>query len=130
MRFLFVFCIFLQLGLTGRLVPQQLKFSSQQAVLIQFHFGSRDIRELHEFEEKLHTLLTNKPVGEYDGHDISADGSDAVLYFYGPNAKKLFNHIRPILQKAPFLRKAKAKLRFGSADDKNPRIEIRKVFND
>jgi len=88
---------------------------SEQAVVIHFHYGSRDLTKLFELENKLEAVVAKARVGEYDGHEVAIDGSDGFLYLYGPDADKLFQVIRPTLEKASFIRGAEVVKRYGPA---------------
>ena len=60
---------------------------SEQAVIVQFRYGSTDLSRLHALEDRLESVIKASGVGEYDGHEIAVDGSDGVLYMYGPDAE-------------------------------------------
>jgi len=56
-------------------------------------------------------------VGEYDGHEIAVDGSDGVLYMYGPDADLLFGKVAPVPRSAAFVAGAQATKRYGPPGD-------------
>ncbi len=95
---------------------------SEHAVIIAFDYGSTDLTALFELEEQLEELLADNTVGEYDGHEIAVDGSDGLLYLYGPDADALFNKIRPTLAVSPSISNAVATLRYGPPADDTPRV--------
>ena len=97
---------------------------SEQAVIVEFQYGSRDLGQLFELEDKLESAIAEASVGEYDGNEIAVDGSEGSLYMYGPDADKLAAVVRPILEKAPFMRGARMTLRYGAADDLEAREEV------
>ena len=62
--------------------------------------------------------------GEYDGNEVATDGSDGFLYMYGPDADRLFEVIRPILEACSFMRGARMTLRYGPPSDEVRRREF------
>jgi hypothetical protein len=92
-----------------------------QAVIVQFEYGSKDWSPFFDFEKELNTAIANAGVGEYDGNELAVDGSDGSLYFYGPDADKLFAVVKAQLSKAKFMKKIRVTVRYGSVNDKNVR---------
>jgi len=97
---------------------------SEHAVLVFFQYGSTDLSRLFELERKLEMKIMEAKVGEYDGNDIAADGSNGILYMYGPNADRLFETIRPVLESTDFTKGAKVRLRYGPPEEGVKEIEI------
>jgi hypothetical protein len=89
----------------------------EQAVIVHFTYGSTDLAPLFELEDRVEAAISAASVGEYDGHEVAIDGSDGYLYMYGPDADKLFAVVRPILEKAAFMRGAEVTKRYGAAED-------------
>lgn len=90
----------------------------EQAVIIHFyHYGSTDLTRLFALEDRLETAISAAHAGEYDGNEIATDGSDGFLYMYGPDADRLFDVIRPILEAEPFTRGADVVKRYGAPGD-------------
>ncbi len=89
----------------------------EQAVIVNFKYGITTLKPLHKLEEALETIIEEKKAGEYDGHEIAVDYSDGCLYMYGPDAEKLFETVKPIMEKTDFLKDADVKLRFGPPED-------------
>jgi hypothetical protein len=85
----------------------------EHAVIIHFQYGSTDLQRLFALEEKIEEALGKTQVGELDGNEVAADGSDGFLYLYGPNADALFKAIEPALHAAPFMQGAEVKKRYG-----------------
>ncbi len=96
----------------------------EHAVLVYFDYKKENLKPLHELEDKLERVITENKVGEYDGHEISVDYNDGILYMYGPNAEILFKTVKPILEATNFMLGAKAKLRFGPPEDGVKEIEV------
>ncbi len=93
----------------------------EQAVIVQFDYGSKDWSPFFAFEKELNAAITNAGVGEYDGNELAVDGSDGSLYFYGPDADKLFSVVKVQLSKAKFMKNIRVTIRYGSVNDKNVR---------
>jgi hypothetical protein len=90
---------------------------SEQAVIIDFNYGSRDLSKLFELEDQLVAAISDANVGEYDGNQIAVDGSDGTLYMYGPDADRLFEAVKPILEGTSFMKGAKVTRRYGPPED-------------
>lgn len=88
---------------------------NDHAVVVHFAYGSTDLKKLFALEDELEKAILAAKVGEFDGNEVAVDGSNGYLYMYGTNADSLFEVIKPILEKSPFVRGAKAKLRYGPA---------------
>lgn len=88
---------------------------TEHAVVIHFHYGSRDLTSLFALEDKIEDTVAKAHVGEYDGNEVAVDGSDGFLYLYGPDADKLLQAIEPVLEKVSFMKGAEVKKRYGPA---------------
>jgi hypothetical protein len=93
--------------------PAQKPKLAEQAVIVYFQYGSLDLSRLYELENRVESAIVKHGAGEYDGHEVAVDGSDGVLYMYGPNADLLFETVRPILETALFMHGAKVVKRYG-----------------
>lgn len=89
----------------------------EQAVIIDFNYGIQGLDSLFTLEDELEGVINEKQLGEYDGNEVALDYSDGKLFIYGPDAKKLFDGIKPILDKTSFMKGARVRLRFGPAED-------------
>lgn len=89
----------------------------EHAVIVHFRYGSKDLQPLFKLEEQLRTVIAKAGVGEYDGNEVAVDGSNGYLYMYGPDADRLFETVKPILESASFMRGAKVKKRYGPPKD-------------
>ncbi|NJM34761.1 MAG: DUF695 domain-containing protein [Rhodomicrobium sp.] len=109
---------------------------SQQSVIVTFYnFGEKfwtednqSLDRLYELEDELIDTLEGKDVGELDGHEIAMDGRDGFLFFYGPDADKLYAVIEPVLRASQVTIGGNASLRYGSHTTPNVReryIEIK-----
>ncbi len=85
------------------------------AVLVNFDYiGTTDLTLLLELETKLEAAISAAKVGEFDGNEVATDGSDGTLYMYGPDADRLFDSVKPVLEGCPFMRGARITLRYGA----------------
>jgi hypothetical protein len=87
----------------------------EEAVIVHFQYGSKDLSRLFELEDRLEKAVAHARTGEYDGNEVNVDGSDGFLYLYGPSADRLFDTVRPILESTPFMRGATVTKRYGAA---------------
>ncbi|HET7086627.1 MAG TPA: hypothetical protein VFI23_17810 [Rhizomicrobium sp.] len=124
----------------GRLVPRKIVIASaafvfcmvallnqalaaEQAVIVHFRYGSRDLHRLFVLEDKLEATITRSQAGEFDGDEIATDGSDGFLYMYGPSADKLFEIVIPVLKTTDFMRGADVTRRYGPPGDRTPEVK-------
>lgn len=85
----------------------------EHAVLVRFSYGSTDLSDLNALEDRIEASLGGQALGQLDGNEMAADGSEGTLFLYGPDADALFAAIRPELEKTGFLKGAVATLRYG-----------------
>lgn len=100
------------------------KYGKEHAVIISFHYPHDNLDLLHELEIRLTKIIADNKVGDYDGHEVSMDDTDATLFMYGPNAEVLFKTVKPLLEQTAFMKGAIANLIFGPAGTKAPMIEV------
>ncbi len=101
----------------------------EHAVIVYFDYKKENLETLYSLEDELEQVIAKNKVGEYDGHEISIDYNDAILYMYGPNAEVLYKTIKSTLLTKDFMKGAKAKLRFGPPEDGVPEIEVQVAEN-
>jgi len=89
----------------------------EQAVIVRFSYGSTDLSRLFALERKLEAAIGDARAGEYDGNEVAVDGSDGILYMYGPDADHLFRTIEPILKATSFMNGAEVTVRYGPPAD-------------
>lgn len=97
---------------------------SEHAVIVRFDYGSTDLSALFALEDELENAIVAAGVGEFDGNEIASDGSDGLLYMYGPDADALFSAIKTALVKATSIRNVVATLRYGPPADDTRSIEV------
>ena len=78
----------------------------EHAVIVHFSYGSTDFSRLFALEDELIEAIEKADAGEFDGNEVAADGSDGYLYMYGPDADKLFETVKPIVEFHDFMRGA------------------------
>jgi hypothetical protein len=96
--------------------------TAEHAVLV--HLKDIDIDSVFALEDLLDVAITEAGVGEYDGNDIALDGSEAILYAYGPDADALWNVMRPIVTRANPAAGSYVIKRYGDVNDPGAR-EVR-----
>ena len=104
------------MGFLARLFGKEVSGSSgnlDHAVIAGFEYGSTDLDALFEVGRQLEAAIDEAGVGEFDGNEIAVDGSDGSLYMYGPDADKLFEVVRPVLERAECLREVVVRLQYG-----------------
>lgn len=90
---------------------------AEHAVIVRFDYGHKDWKPFFDWEEKFEAAVTAAGVGEYDGNELAVDGSDGMLFLYGPDADKLFAVVKPHLEAASLLKNVVVTLRYGAVDD-------------
>ena len=85
----------------------------EHAVTVHFSFSSNDLSRLLKLEKKLGEALIEAKAGEFDGHEIAADGSGGYLHMHGPDGDHLYKVIEPLLLGARFMREVTVKIRYG-----------------
>ena len=94
------------------------------SVLVDFYYPFEELEPLFELEDKLYELLTDPGTGMYDGHEVCLNDNEATLFFYGPDAERLFKAVKQQLDDTAFLKGAVASLRFGSDIESSSMIEV------
>ena len=79
----------------------------------------RPLDPLFDLEDEILERLDGKDVGELDGHEICVDGSDGVLFLYGPDADALYEAIEPVLRASKVTQGGHATLRYGAYNTPN-----------
>ena len=96
----------------------------EHSVVIQFHYGLPSLDPLHALENEISNLIELSGVGHYDGHELDIDDKAGYLFMYGPNAEHLYKVVKPVLEKASFMKGASAVLTFKYANDKETNIVL------
>ena len=104
----------------------ELKMYTQHAVILFFDYGHESDEPFYQLGSKLDRIMQDQNLGIYDGHEMCIDNSHGSYYLYGNNAEQMYKAIKPILDKAEFMKGGTAYLRFGPAarDTRDIEIEI------
>ena len=89
----------------------------EHAVIVHFNYGKTDLQPIFDLGDELEAAINNAGVGEFDGNEIARDGSDGSLYMYGPDADRLFESVRPVLESSEFMQGAIVTIRYGPPQD-------------
>ena len=114
------------MGIFSNLFSSKANETSEQAVIVHFNYGNADLQPIFDLQKKLDKAIEKANVGEFDSNKIAADYSDAFLYMYGQDADKLYDVIRPILEKTGFANGASVTLRYGPPGDG---VQEEKIIN-
>jgi hypothetical protein len=96
----------------------------EHAVIVHLATSGAEPRDVFALEDKLIAAIENADAGEFDGNEIAVDGSEVVLYAYGPNADRLYAAMEPVIKGIPPARGSYVIKRYGDADDANAK-EVR-----
>ena len=89
------------------------KILTEQSVIILFEHGLPYPEALYETGFVLDTLISKEKVGYYDCHCTAEDDSHGWLYMYGPDADKLFEIVKPVLERTSILKRGIVTLEYG-----------------
>ena len=105
------------------------KESVAEAVIVRLDHGigqrQSDQEAIAAVGAELSELLSNSPVGKYDGSECVRNR--CALYLYGPDAEALFQLVRESLRRSPVTAHSSVDLRLGPADLKGMTIAKRWV---
>jgi len=87
----------------------------EHAVIV--HLENTNLDEVFAIEDPLEQAIDDAGVGEYDGNEVAVDGSEAVLYAYGPDADALWDVMKPVVERATPRAGSYVIKRYGAADD-------------
>lgn len=85
--------------------------------------------EVFAIEDALTQAFAGNSIGVVDGNEIAVDGSEAMIFLYGPDAEAMFTAALPVLRAHRATASARARLRFGDVADTTARVEQR-LIND
>jgi len=95
-----------------------------QEIEVHFGYGSTNYQHLFALEDVLRRVMSDSAVGKYEGHDVTADGSDAYFYLYGPDAEAIYRVISPVLADSSLMRGATVTMWFGPRKWRTPKRVI------
>ncbi len=99
--------------------------ANKHAVIAYFEYGQTDLEALFEVERQLEAAIDKAGAGEFDGNEIAVDGTDGSLYMYGPDADKLFEAVKPVLESADCLSEVVVCLQYGPPKDGVKQKEVK-----
>ena len=106
------------MGLFGKLKENKPE-AAQECVIVAFEADPLP-EEFWTLQDRLYEAMDESNVGEFDGNEIG-EGT-ARLFFYGPDAGRLFQAVEPILKEYPMCRNAHVVLRQGGPG--SPQTEV------
>lgn len=99
---------------------------AEQALIVFFEYlGGLDLTPLFELEDELEKAIQENNAGEYDGNEIATDASDGRLFMYGPDADRLLEIAKPILEKSDIIKNVVATLRYRPAEEGTREREVK-----
>jgi hypothetical protein len=96
----------------------------EHAVIVHLATHEAEPGDVFAIEDKLIAAIKKADAGEFDGNEIAVDGSEVVLYAYGPDADRLYAAMEPVIKGIPPGRGSYVIKRYGDVDDPNAR-EVR-----
>jgi hypothetical protein len=122
--------VFMVLALALLSVLTNVRAAEEQAVIIKAELPGSDTAALFDqlgaLEDELAEAVEKAKVGEYDGNELGQ--GEFILYLYGRDAEKLFDAIRPTLERSPLTRSASVTLRAGAAGAKQRMVKLGKTL--
>jgi hypothetical protein len=112
------------MGLLSKLFVSKVARSgetSQQEVEVHFAYGSTNFQFVYALGDQIQLAVSEAKVGEYDGHELPADGSEGRYFAFGPDAEAIFRVILPVLEASPIMRGATVTLWFGPPGRRTPK---------
>lgn len=98
---------------------------AEHAVIVRFTYAEDALAPLLALERQLQRVIDSGRLGDFDGHEITGDLREGVLWMYGPDGDALFQAVRPLIAGATCFSRAVATLRFGLPSQAAPqRIEV------
>ena len=98
------------------------------SVVVYFRFAAADDAPLHAIGAALTQALADAGAGTYDGHEVALlENDDAYLFLTGPDAERLYEAARPVMEGSVLLKGAQVTLRHGPPDDESAaerRVEL------
>ncbi len=112
------------MGLLSRLFGSREAQSGEadtQEVEVRFDYGSTNFQFVYAIGDQIQAAVAEAKAGEYDGHELPADGREARIFLFGPDAEAIFRAIRPVLDASPLMRGATVTLWFGTPGWRTPK---------
>lgn len=102
---------------------------AKHSVVVDFQYGSDDLSPVFALEDQLIAAIKAAGAGEFDGNEFGIDGSDGSIFsgsffMFGPDADRLFEAIRPVLESSLLMRGAIAIKCYGPPEDGVRQIRV------
>jgi hypothetical protein len=91
-------------------------------VIISFNKPLPNLEALYETDKKFMSAIESAEAGIYDYHGTADDNSAGDFFMYGPDADKLFEVVKPVIDSTNYLKGGFAFLRYGETRDAKTRI--------
>lgn len=101
---------------------------AEEAVIVHFPLSNKymgtkeELNKIYKLEDKLEAEIAKNKVGEFDGNEIGR--GECVLFMYGPDAKKLYDAISPVLKQSSLVKGGVVRIRFGPPGSKEDRLKL------
>jgi hypothetical protein len=86
--------------------------------------GAEKAPALEDVEEAIIEAIATAGAGEWDGHEIDLDSSDATIYLYGRDADRLAEVVVQVVRTLGFPKGACLAKRYGEPGDPEERVEL------
>ncbi len=104
---------------------------AEQAVIVHFLYGNSwtGSHSSSFVKRSLKMPSTHPALVTMTETNLANDGSDGVLYMYGPDADRLFAFVRPYLVGNTLLKGVEVTIRYGAANDPKVKQRVVKLGN-
>jgi hypothetical protein len=105
----------------GVLMQRARQIGQQEAVIVHLSFVQLP-EEFWQLNDRLYELLEQNGAGEFDGNEIG--GGEATLFAYGPDARRLFSVMEPLLRSYPVCQNARVVIRKGGPGSPQTEVQL------
>ena len=96
--------------------------SNLHGVIVSFNQPLPYPDKLYETGEAFAQVIENANVGIYDGHGSAEDDSFGDYFMFGPDADKLFEVIKPIIDLNAFFKGGSVFIRYGEGENAKTKV--------
>lgn len=97
----------------------------EQAVIICLQFSVGKLQEkkaldaIFDLDDIFRTILETSGIGTYDGHEFceSPEEESVRFFMYGPDANRMYEEVKPILQSLPSLQEISIHKQYSPLED-------------
>jgi len=97
---------------------------SEHAVIVHLDTTGATDWSVYDVEDQLIEAIDGAGVGEFDGNEIALDGSEVILYAYGPDADALYAAMEPVITTVPKGPKSFTVKRYGAPGADEVRLDL------